>query len=490
MSDKEGLGRRMFPFLLAAVSIAFLVVVWLSRPEGSGEFPRAMQDGLGLLLAALVFVLGFAREAQQRISAAALEAFRRYHDGLLEAWTSRGDLHLNNCELMNLALRRRADAGGFSLLAGATMSKKTRRLVALSAQREAIYAEAAQLEFLLEYRQEVVRHAQLHAANPDYEVPDFYRPKSEAHLEKMQDQIPKIEKDLAGVEEKRRDLNEAGGAGTAELVTGPTRIRLATTTYFLMLNAHRFVTGMALLYVAGIIYAGPSLELLGSPELWVATLVMVVALTYVRLVTRDVRNDLVFTAESVDRLPLFALMQMDFALAAPDSLSADKAIELAVQYWRSSGWWLLRHIEVQAPGLTWTHSVRGRFELALALHSGTHWDRQRRERDRYLRLAEQDLQLATDDPLALVALARTREEMGDPDAAGSAIRTAIELLERVRPWRAGDGWDRTLTVTDLLDNQRWLWPQLDDAVDLLAGATVGRQDDEIDVDGGDEGRGR
>jgi hypothetical protein len=471
MSGRVKLGERLPTLLLAGVSIAFLAVVWLIPTEDSGEFPRAMQDGLGLLLAALVFVLGFAREAQQRISAAALEAFRRHHDGLLEAWKSRGELGLNSCELIGFALRRGSDAGEFRGLAKETRSNDRRRLVALSAKREAIYAEARQLEYLLGYRQDVVRHAQRRAADPDYEVHPFYRPKSEAHLKKLQDEIPKLETALDGAKEERRRLKEAGGAGTAGLVTGPTRIRLATTTYLLMANAHRFVTGMALLYVAGIIYASPSLELLGSPEFWVATLVMAVALTYVRLVRQDVRNDLVFTAESVDQLPLSALMQIDAFILTAHNVAADEAVKRAVQFWQSDGWWLLRLVEVQAPGLPWTNSVWGRFELALALASGTHSDRHRRERARHLQLAERDLRLAPDDPIALVALARTREEMGEPDDA-APVRTAVDLLEQARPWRAWEGWDRTLTVTDLIEGQRWLWPQNADAVDLLRRATA------------------
>jgi hypothetical protein len=90
---------------------------------------------------------------------------------------------------------------------------------------------------------------------------------------------------------------------------------------------------MTLLYVAGIIHAGLYWQVVGSPELWVATLVMVIALTYVRLVTRDLQNDLHFTAESVDQLPLTQLVAIDLMLSQPDFLSADEAVQR--ERWRS-----------------------------------------------------------------------------------------------------------------------------------------------------------
>lgn len=480
MSDKVELDQRLSTLILTAASITFLVVVWLSRPAASEHFPKAMQDGLGLLLAALVFVLGFARQWQHSISAAALEAFHRSQEELLGAWSSRVDVALTSCELMDLALRRAHDAGVFRSLSIEMRSKETRRLVALTAKREAIRDEFENLGLLLAYRQAVADYAELKNTNPDYRIPEFWVV-SKAELERFRREIPKLEKDRDRAGARLRVLQEASGEGTAELVTGPTRIRLATTTRALMQNARRFVTGMALLYVAGIIQAGPSLELLGSPELWVATLVMIVALTYVTLVTRDVENDLRFTADSVDQQPLVLLAQMDVALGEPHFFPADEAVERVVKAWNEHFWWRLRQVEVQAPGFTWTDSVRGRFELAQALNSGTYSERQRRQRDRHLQLAKQHLQRVPDDPLALVALARIREEQGDRDAA-HLVTAAAQLLQRSRPWKPGERWDRTLSVTSLLETQSWLWPKDAGAVAVLKQAMAPTDEEAQNLD--------
>jgi hypothetical protein len=128
-------------------------------------------------------------------------------------------------------------------------------------------------------------------------------------------------------------------------------------------------------------------------------------------------------------------------------------------------------VEVQAPGFSWTDSVWGRFELASALDCGTSSVRQRRQRNRHLRLAEQHLQRVPDDPLALAALARARDEMGFPDASADLIPIASQLAARSHQWRPGQGWDKTITVTDLLKGHWWLWPVATDAIDQLTQAT-------------------
>jgi hypothetical protein len=462
--------------LPVAAGVTFLVGVWMARPAPNGEYPKAIQDGLGLLLAALVFVLGFAREAQHRVSANALASFREGHETLLGAWSSQGTPVLSRGQLIDLALRRASDAGQFSRLAGEVGSDQIRRLVSLSRRRDEIKTARDNISFLLVFRKDVVQHADQAAVNPDHVVPPFYRPDSESQLDRFRREIPRLTEDLAMQDERWRMLQQAKGVGTTESVTGPARVQLATTSLALMENAQRFVVGMGLVYAAGLIHAGPSSELFGSPGLWVATLFMLVALTYVRLVTRDVKDDLHFTSESVQQLPLVTLAQLTVAMDAPEFLSHGEAVERAAKIWRDVGWWAVRQVELHAPGLTWTDAVTGRFQLALALASTGATAGARELRARSLSRAADHLTRAGADPLALIALARIEEDSGGTDAANRLVAQSAELLERLPSWEPGEGWDRVLTTRDLARGSWWLWPQNPEAVEILEKVT-GRPSD-------------
>lgn len=395
-------GSRWAPWLgrLAVTALVAAPIVWVwtsARGSTAPAYPTSLLQSGGLVLTALVFILGFSQSHLRRAAEGVLADARRWEDHLAEAHRSEPG-QISTSQVRSWA---RKDREALAFARYEVMSSP--RDWSMSARRYSPFAEHAWLDESLDkgldvdsIRRELERRAD--APNAAFSRRRKY-----------------LEEEAAAIEAQRElllsDAKELGflTPGGLRPLIGRYRVAQATTgTLLRLVNA--YVVVMVVVVVLGFVYAGWDGLSPPQPELWVALAFPALASTYARVVGDDVRREGAQLLVALENL-------WHVRLAETEHRIEDERREVQARVRASLEW-----VDVHARGLPWTASVRGRELLVRASASRRHWD----TKDKGLELldaAEQALRRALaggDDPPAALALART-----------------LEILSEIRPSRAG-----------------------------------------------------
>lgn len=419
--------RRFAGWLLVLMATgAFLLWLALQRLE-LVTYPSTISTGMGLLLAALTFFLGFARENSRRSNEAVGAEFRAEHDALLTQppLTREGG---------RVSLPRLRDGAHRLQQASEDLEKFHQNLN--SSETQALARRLHLWSVTRQERTELLYQSALNALGARQDPPDA---KIQSRRVKNTERIGKA---LKSADEMWKSTQGLVGFGRSALMA-----QLALSV------AHRVVAALLVLYIAGLCLTGFSHRLVVQPEFWTSTLFLALAAAYTSHTKRSIQIDQDSVQVSVEELPLLHLWLLERMVISPGDTDSP---QVASERIRTEYAPRVMRLERVAPHLPWLWSIRGRLHLARALHEEVQWP---------LARAAADLQAAAaqlDDPLTLVALARALEELGDhDDEVADLTKQALDLLGDSVPTelsRDDEAWNWALTSAGLMEESRWCWP--------------------------------
>lgn len=418
-------------FLSAVIWIlaggCFLAVVWSFGPR-TVEYPGVVSTGLGLLLAALTFFLGFARENNRRSTEALLQSFKTSH----EAWIRYAVGHQGaKVSLMRLRL-------GAEILSDAVRRLEKYYKELREGEHDATASKLHRWSDLYAERVELLYQGAFNRVGAQQDPPDDRKLQRRRAVNTR-----RIEERLHAVQRQFLTMRGMMGYGRSALMARAAA-RLSRTVLTLML----------LLFVAGLLTARDPLGAVLTPAFWVAILFVVAAFIYANHTSRNLRIEQDAALLELEELPLVHLWLLErmIALTSEDGTLENIARRIETEYMDR-----VQRLERLTPGHPWLRSIRGRLYLSQWLHDPGE------TRSRHL--AVLDLRSAVedaDDPVTMVALARAIEKDAVSTEAQDLVASALRLLnERSEPFycieRSSSG-SHTLSTARLLDAQRWFWP--------------------------------
>lgn len=389
--------------LVSAVAVV-LVIVASTRWNSRESFPDALLTAIGLLLTALVFLLGLAQNRMHRTCDAVLDEARRSDETILRAHLEH-PLAVGTMDLWEVAAEMREalhdDVDG-------PPDRRERRRV-LHAVRAGVSPWG--LPGRLDRAADLYRITRELERDPgEGRSPSARR---RAHLERERTRI------VAQDEEHVRAAQQAGITvyGYRQLRA---RVRVAVYVVRSLVSLTRaFGLLMVALVALGAIYAGwrtPTDAV--EPEAWAASVLIALAWVYSHVVVRDLALEQRSTDTALSGAVLVRLSEAEAglgwywgALEARGEREGD--LRALVQF-------QIEDVLRRAPQVPWLTSIRGRLHLLQALDAArsimvgpfaveSHNDRQRQELRISLRAARRLLGHGSprdDDPIALLAVSR------------------------------------------------------------------------------------
>lgn len=448
ITGRRDLARWRIPIALAICALAFTWTV-LAKVESEG-YPGPVLDALGFLLAALVFALGFAQQALKRTLDDALAEARRRDEAIIRAATS-GDSPMSTLEVYEQAQLQSID-----LDEAENQLRKFGPELATIARRFGEWRAVAAERSSLAWGLAVATRRQ--TGNPEEQLERRFHELDQKWLSITEISGIRGHMVVAGI------AAEGGGAAFEALSVG-----------------YVFLVSMWGLALTGSLYSGPATLLAPSIDLWIILTILGLAHAYQRLIRWDMSMSLSRFESRLRALPLTELLHAEGFLTAAGWNVSERGSDTFVDSeklaaaWSTEVTWRLDRFAPYLQALPWFQSLRGRQHLWRAL-------RAREPCERAVALAEakhylRDATTEDRNPIALLALARTLEEMSPrlSDECGEEAQEAAELAAQVtvllapellaRSHREQDSFSPTLFIAGtnyanyLVRNQLWCWPK-------------------------------
>lgn len=449
--------RRSAPILMALTLVG---VAWLTvrGADAGAPFPDAVLQAEGVVLAAVVFVLGLNQSAVQRGFDAILGEARNWEARAAAACTA-ADAPVAATRVWTWASR---DAWVLNFKRGASLLDDARDVDEIERYTNDRWAWE-RLEWAGRLNQLNERLANGKIA-------------SHRRRRRLEQEVADLKRRIDRSYERAEEL----GTLTAGLR------RLYGRALMIVARAHRLdrmlrwftyllVTGL----FVGLVRGGPTLASAADPGVWVAVALPVIAATYRTVVARQLLNEADSLLNELKDSWLVHLHNAERGLGLVCEKLASTLAESGMPHidkdYAKAVLLELDLAERSAPEVPWLASLRGRLHLAHAvvalrrLERGSDVATENAEHEadllRELATAQSLLRRASgcaSDPVAGLALARCLEfSLADDDvegrqeAADYACR-ALDVLERLRPNSWDFGFDRATGVRLAHD---WTWGQ-------------------------------
>ncbi len=404
----------LLPAVLVAAAAAALAWVWLTARGSTDGFPDVLIQAEGLLLTALVFVMGFGQSSLRRAADAAIDDVTRWTENLRAVYARPGAMSTMDLFAASHAARHAAVSVSVMLSDVQRDSSKGRRY-----RRFAIEPSPGGIgEVLL-------------VGAIDHELARGPSERRHRFLERERARI------VAERTQRFEDAKELGRLGDARLkaIGGTFTVQLSLALQQLR-AVGVFAVVIVVLTVAGAVYAGWSLDQPPAPELWATLAILALALTYAWILRRDARIETARVEHAIETSWPCVLWSAEFALASLDREDEEdrEKTDLVLTYVDRA----LAPLQDSLGDFGWYLSIRARHAAfapfrQLAAHPDLPlWERDRRllaRARRYARAAA----ARTDAPVAAVTLAALLgiDELGRPRASersAALVDRAVALI--------------------------------------------------------------
>lgn len=405
---------RVLPALLAAALVACLLWVWAAARGSTDGFPSVLIQAEGLLLTALVFVMGFGQSNLRRAADAAISDVTRWTESLRAVYERPGAMSTMDLFAACQAAKHAAVSVSVMLNDVQRDSSKGRRYRRFAIEPSPGGIGDALLVGVID--RELARGASKWRRR--------FLERERARIKGERAQRFEDAKDLGRLGDAR--LKGIGGSFAVQLSLALQQLRAVGV----------FAVVMVALTVAGFFYAGGSFVQAPAPELWATLAILALALTYAWILRRDARIETTRVEHAIETSWPCVLWTAEFALASvgredeDDRETTDRVLTFVDQ--------AVAPLQDSLGDFGWYLSVRARHAAfapfrQLAAHPDLPlWERDRRilaRARRYARAAAE----RTDDPVAAVTLAALLgiDEFGNPrtnERAGALVDRAVALL--------------------------------------------------------------
>ena len=483
--DRPKVRPLVIGLILALLWAGILIWLWQTARATSPGFPGPLLTAQGLLLTALVFVLGFGQAHFQRTRDSLLETMQEHERQVLQLYRADPST-MTTFRLLEWAHNASQDAIEARNLHDESQAKvrglarEHRRLQHVPDSRERAILDIVAIDRRLKDGAEG-RQAESE--------------KNRKWLERERTKlVVQADRDL----KLMRDTERVTGIVGTLIYSGQFRIGLGAA-YELLYLARATIWLMLFLGTVGAVYMGwPAAP---APELWAVLVLLLLAGGYTFIIGRNISDTARGLGDGLSRSPLVTLDTTEDALAW-STLPQERVDE----YWKNYYEPRLHLVARAEPTLPWLDSLLGRRALRQALKEKDHADRMRPEARTHsarpvesisdklrshIELAEELLRAAStrqDDPVAAVAYARLCELQADLDPgradelgpeADRFILRAVALLGsfplKPRYSQIIQGRGATL-CRERIYGAPWLWPRDGKRRDLLNSAIPAGRD--------------
>jgi hypothetical protein len=293
MGDGSNPGRQDPSTWRTAIAIllvlAVLVWTWLTQRGDAGDFPTSILQAEGLLLAALVFSVGFAQQGLRRSLDESIAEARGRETAILDRYTTDTSA-FSALRLYEIADRPSRDAD--------------KAIELVRSRPWELAAVARRYRRLLDM--EVERHNKMFALAVFPGLSERREDESEKAQRRRLGGRPGLEKSLGQVDQEWLSLSLMSGARGHNVVSGGMRVG-AGAAFAALSFANVFIVAMIGLFLLGGVYAGWTLDMTPGVQFWVGVTPIDLALAYVQLTNFDFHLQLARFANRIQALPLSQL---------------------------------------------------------------------------------------------------------------------------------------------------------------------------------------